>query len=83
MGRVFGQGVMLEMKSEGRHFLNPITWGYEIHPLIQVPADKCLVLTRLYGTEIPPDRLAGLAKTVQPQLCAGRALRGPSFTPSG
>ena len=46
----------------------------------------CGPRTRADGTRwstAPPDRLAGLARTVQPQPCAGRALRGPSFTPGG
>jgi hypothetical protein len=52
------KGVMLEWSQEGRYFLNPIFWGYEIHPIINVPPGKCLVLTRKFGKEIPKERLA-------------------------
>jgi hypothetical protein len=52
------KGVILEVLPEGRHFLNPLFWGYEKHKLVNVPTGKCLVLTRQYGSEISPDRLA-------------------------
>jgi SPFH domain / Band 7 family len=52
------KGVMLEVSGEGRHFLNPIIWGYELHDLVNVPPGKCLVQTRKYGNDIPKERLA-------------------------
>jgi hypothetical protein len=52
------KGVMLEVSGEGRHFLNPIFWGYQIEDIVSVPPGKCLVLTRKYGADIPKDRLA-------------------------
>jgi hypothetical protein len=52
------KGVMLEVSQEGRHFLNPIFWGYELHDLVNVPPGKCLVLTRKFGKDIPKQRLA-------------------------
>jgi regulator of protease activity HflC (stomatin/prohibitin superfamily) len=52
------KGVMLDVKGEGRYFLNPFLWSYEIHPMVEVPAGKVLVLTRMYGQPIPPERLA-------------------------
>src|SRR5262245_13866879 len=51
------KGVMLEVSGEGRHFLNPIIWGYEKLPLVNVPAGKCLVLTRKFGKDIPKEDL--------------------------
>ncbi|HEV3144643.1 MAG TPA: SPFH domain-containing protein, partial [Gemmataceae bacterium] len=51
-------GVMLEVGQEGRHFLNPLIWDYEIHDIVNVPPGKCLVLTRKYGNDIPKERLA-------------------------
>ena len=51
------KGVMLDVLPEGRHFLNPIFWSYEIHDMLSVPPGKCVVQTRLYGRPIPPDRL--------------------------
>ena len=52
------KGVMLEVSQEGRHFLNPLIWSYEIHKIVDVPSGKCLVLTRKYGAPIPKERLA-------------------------
>ena len=52
------KGVMADVLPEGRYFLNPFVWSYEVHPIIDVPAGKVLVLTRMYGKPIPADRLA-------------------------
>ena len=52
------KGVMADVSPEGRYFLNPYFWSYELHPMIDVPAGKVLVLTRMYGAPIPPERLA-------------------------
>ncbi len=52
------KGVMVDVLPEGRYFLNPFIWSYEVQPMIDVPAGKVLVLTRMYGQAIPPDRLA-------------------------
>ena len=51
------KGVMLEPLSEGRHFLNPIFWNYEILELVQVPAGECLVLTRKFGKPLSAARM--------------------------
>jgi hypothetical protein len=51
------KGVMLEPSQEGRHFLNPLFWGYELHDMVSVPSGKCLVMTRKYGKRIPKERL--------------------------
>jgi hypothetical protein len=50
------KGILKEEFQEGRYFLNPCVWAYEIHPMVRVPAGKCLVLTRRFGQEIPADR---------------------------
>lgn len=52
------KGVMLDVLPEGRYFLNPILWSYEVHKLVQVSPGKCLVLTRKFGQDIDPERLA-------------------------
>jgi hypothetical protein len=52
------KGVMADVLPEGRHFLNPFVWSYEVQPMIDVPAGKVLVLTRMFGTPIPSERLA-------------------------
>jgi len=51
------KGVVLDVLPEGRHFLNPIFWGYEIHNMVNVPPGQCLVLTRKFGNEIHKERL--------------------------
>lgn len=54
------KGILRDEYPEGRYFMNPFVWSYEIHPIINVPAGKCLVLTRRYGKEIPTEQqLAG------------------------
>jgi hypothetical protein len=52
------KGVMEDLLPEGRHFLNPLFWSYEVHNMVKVPPGKCLVLTRKAGQPVPPDRLA-------------------------
>ena len=52
------KGVMLDVLGEGRHFLNPIFWTYEFHDIKEVPAGRCLVLTRKFGAKISDDRMA-------------------------
>ncbi len=52
------KGVMLGVLPEGRHFLNPLFWTYERKKMVYVPPGQCLVLTRMYGQPIAPDRLA-------------------------
>jgi regulator of protease activity HflC (stomatin/prohibitin superfamily) len=51
------KGVMLDVLPEGRHFLNPIFWSYEVQELEYVPPGQCLVLTRMFGKPIDPKRL--------------------------
>jgi SPFH domain/Band 7 family protein len=52
------KGVMFEVLAEGRHFINPIFWSYEIHDMVRVPVGKCLVRTRKFGTDVPEARVA-------------------------
>lgn len=52
------KGVLLTVDLPGRYFLNPLFWDYELHDLVRVPTDHCLVLTRRYGADIPADRIA-------------------------
>ena len=51
------KGVMLDAWGEGRHFLNPYFWTYEVHDLVQVPVGECLVLTREFGKPLSPERM--------------------------
>jgi hypothetical protein len=52
------KGVMAEPLPEGRHFLNPLLWSYEVHKMVTVSPGKCLVLTRRSGKPISKERLA-------------------------
>jgi hypothetical protein len=39
--------------AEGRYFRNPYSWGWEIHPITDIPAGKLGgVVTRLYGDDL-------------------------------
>ncbi|HWB12334.1 MAG TPA: SPFH domain-containing protein [Pirellulales bacterium] len=53
------KGVMLDVWPEGRHFLNPLFWSHEIDEMVSVPPGECLVLTRKFGKDIPPERITG------------------------
>lgn len=52
------KGIMLDVLPEGRHFLNPFFWSYEVHDIVRVEPGTCLVLTRKFGREIPDARIA-------------------------
>jgi regulator of protease activity HflC (stomatin/prohibitin superfamily) len=52
------KGIQEEVLPEGRHFLNPLAWSYERQQILEVPVGKVAVKTRLFGAEIPADRLA-------------------------
>lgn len=51
------KGIQLDVLSEGRYFKNPYTWGWEIQRILDVPAGKLGVMTRLYGDELPPGKI--------------------------
>ncbi len=51
------KGIQLEVLSEGRYFKNPYTWSWKIHRILDVPAGKLGVMTRLYGEELPPGKI--------------------------
>ena len=51
------KGVMLQPWGEGRHFLNPFFWTYEVHDMVQVPVGQCLVLTRRFGKPLSAARM--------------------------
>ena len=48
------KGIQLEVLAEGRYFRNPYTWSWKIRRILDVPAGKLGVMTRLYGAELPP-----------------------------
>lgn len=47
------KGIQLEVLAEGRHFRNPYSWDWIKSPIIDIPAGKVGVLTRLYGSDLP------------------------------
>jgi regulator of protease activity HflC (stomatin/prohibitin superfamily) len=51
------KGIQFEVLSEGRYFRNPYAWGWEIAKIIDIPAGKVGVLTRLYGQDLPPGQI--------------------------
>ena len=48
------KGVMADVLPEGRYFLNPFFWSYELQPMIEVPAGRTISV-RTVGTG-PPAR---------------------------
>jgi regulator of protease activity HflC (stomatin/prohibitin superfamily) len=55
------KGIKLDVLAEGRYFRNPYSWGWEIHPITDIPAGKLGVVTRLYGTDLASGKI--LAET--------------------
>lgn len=51
------QGIQKETLPEGRHWLNPLVWTYEVHKMLEVPIGKCAILTRTHGKELPAERV--------------------------
>ena len=51
------KGIQLSVLSEGLYFRNPYCWDWEIHPVLDIPAGKLGVLTRLYGTNLPSGKI--------------------------
>lgn len=48
------KGIQLEVLPEGRYFRNPYSWGWQIVTVVDIPAGKLGVQTRLYGKDLPP-----------------------------
>ena len=51
------KGIQLEVLPEGRYFRNPYTWGWKIHGILDIPAGKLGVKTRLYGDPLPVGKI--------------------------
>lgn len=51
------KGIQLDVLPEGRYFRNPYTWSWKIQRILDVPAGKLGVMTRLYGAELPPGEI--------------------------
>lgn len=54
------KGIQLEVLAEGRYFKNPYTWSWRIRRILDVPAGKLGVMTRLYGEEQSPGSIIAL-----------------------
>ena len=48
------KGVQRELLTEGRHFLNPFTWEWEVVPQVEIPEGEAGIMLRMYGDELPP-----------------------------
>jgi hypothetical protein len=51
------KGIQAKVLKEGRYFLNPYEWDWEVVPQIQIPIGKLGVRIRLYGEDLPPGQL--------------------------
>jgi regulator of protease activity HflC (stomatin/prohibitin superfamily) len=51
------KGIQIDVLSEGRYFRNPYTWSWKIQRILDVPAGKLGVMTRLFGAELPPGEI--------------------------
>ncbi|NCD35018.1 MAG: hypothetical protein EOL87_16570 [Spartobacteria bacterium] len=47
------KGIQLDVLSEGRYFYNPYSWDWRIAPIVDIPAGKLGVQTRLFGDDLP------------------------------
>ncbi len=51
------KGIQLEVLSEGRYFLNPYNWDWQIDRITDIPAGKLGVKTRLYGKDLASGKI--------------------------
>ncbi len=51
------KGIQLDVLPEGRYFRNPYTWSWNVQRILDVPAGKLAVMTRLYGEELSPGKI--------------------------
>lgn len=47
------KGIQQEVLSEGRYFYNPYSWTWRKAPIVDIPAGKLGVQTRLFGDDLP------------------------------
>ncbi|MFA7159833.1 MAG: SPFH domain-containing protein [Kiritimatiellia bacterium] len=67
------KGIREDVLGEGRHFLNPVLYDWEIMPVTQIPPSKVGLVTSKIGSDLPPGEfLAG-----QGQKGIRRAVLGP------
>ncbi len=51
------KGIQRDVLSEGRYFYNPYSWGWKLHKMTDIPANRLGVVTRLYGDDLPPGQI--------------------------
>lgn len=51
------KGVQIEPLREGRFFYNPVNWDWSIEKQVEVPEGKVGVVVRLFGDDLPLDRI--------------------------
>jgi regulator of protease activity HflC (stomatin/prohibitin superfamily) len=51
------KGIQLDVLPEGRYFYNPYSWGWKIHKMTDIPAERLGVITRLFGDDLPPGEI--------------------------
>lgn len=51
------KGVQRDPLPEGRHFLNPVNYSWELVPVITIPVGKVGVVTSKVGQELPPGEI--------------------------
>ena len=56
------KGVQLEPLTEGRRFLNPYVWDWNVYPMVEIPEGKLGVRIRLYGDDPPAGSLVAAEK---------------------
>lgn len=69
------KGVQLKVLTEGRHFLNPYVWDWEVIPQFVVPEGKVGIRVRLHGTDLPAGELVATTAE-QKGIVAGYLLPG-------
>ena len=51
------KGVQTNVLSEGRYFYNPYSWDWRFAQITDIPAGKLGVQVRLFGKDLPPERI--------------------------
>lgn len=57
------QGIQEEVLPEGRYFRNPYSWGWIYAKVVDIPAGRLGVQTRLFGKDLPPGEIIAKAGT--------------------
>ena len=47
------KGLQKKVLNEGRYFMNPYAWDWDIYPMIEIPVGKMGIRVRLHGDDLP------------------------------